>query len=117
MAVSQDFLAFFSFMTRTHKGSNKHAKMFLLKDSFLHRDICKISYSALTNKPHRVRLLADQHCVDSDSALTNTVRSHKIKFAEIQNRLTLCGVGIRADKHCVESDSALTNNARSQTLP
>ena len=44
--------------------------MVLLKDLFLHRDIGEIN----------------------DSAQANTTRSQKIKLAEIQNWLTLCGV-------------------------
>ena len=70
--------------------------MVLLKDLFLHRDIGEIN----------------------DSAQANTTRSQKIKLAEIQNRLTLCGVRklnwrkYKIGLHCAKSNKYFFENLK-----
>ena len=61
-------------MNRTHLGSDKQAKLVLLKDSF-------------RGEIHE----------KSDYVQANTARSHQIKFSKIQKWLTLRWVGLHAD--------------------
>ena len=77
VVVSRDFWHFLLYPTW---APDKHAKMVLLKES--------LSWRYSRNK----WLHSDYHCAELDSALTNTARSHKNKFAEIHNWLTLRGV-------------------------
>ena len=77
VVVSRDFWHFLLYPTW---APDKQAKMVLLKES--------LSWRYSRNK----WLHSDYHCAELDSALTNTARSHKNKFAEIYNWLTLRGV-------------------------
>ena len=87
MAVPRDFWPFLSHELNPPGPLTNRLKWFCWKICFC-RDICKIS----------------------DSGLTNTARSHKIK-----TWLTLHVVGLDSDSQCAESDSAMTNTASSQT--